>query len=725
MAQQAKPLPQLDFHGVYTAGNPAKRPRGTAALCRDFRIMPGHWLRLRGGRRGRYNLVGSPAGECRQIFATRDIDKAGAAFQFGQFKFGAAVDWRVLNVITYAAPVSDEPISTAFDGGYCLTNPAAIANVINRAVFYNGLGVRDGTNSRPPFSHYPGNVVRFFGLDAYCIGGNPTVAFAAGAGNNTAAAPVQIWVGLYHQATEHYGNAVLCGTIGVTGATGTITVSNLARLKFATHGASETSELYYVFYATIEGGAVPYLIFDAALTGPFKVGVASASASLSIASGTTNGWNLNFAGEAPFANDPPRPMKSIAYVNGRVYGVLMTGGSGSPVAQQKPGGAGLVLDFSYVPTNRQKGAVVWSRASSDESQARTLGDPNQCWPSINLEPTPNGEQPVVIAPSLDGMRVLVITSSATFMLEERSDGLHEFTRISSTHGIGVAMTFAVTGYGQMWADQRNQLVLLGYDNVLRTISWAYQSLLTGKTPTCADYLLNPPVGIDRYEVFFTDGTSVCHDFALGTYPTDELNVDPAISSGVPGEGYTYSGKNFTAACTVIDDTGKIHHLVAKSGIYTQDLQPDTGLVPTTDENFVNSTNQTVAASEINGEYRRNWDDFGDPNLRQEIAQVDLIVDGAAGAAATVEWYADFAQFTAGNKRTTAKTKAPQSATDSMYRFKLGQSQAFWHKFVILLNGHSVDAANFPDPATEGDLAANFYGSVLKMLTHQGTSENRA
>ena len=50
MSTTVKPSEQLEFKGVFTAGNPIQRPRNTAEVCENFRIMPGNYLRLRSGR---------------------------------------------------------------------------------------------------------------------------------------------------------------------------------------------------------------------------------------------------------------------------------------------------------------------------------------------------------------------------------------------------------------------------------------------------------------------------------------------------------------------------------------------------------------------------------------------------------------------------------------------------------------------------------------------------
>jgi hypothetical protein len=708
MSVNVKPVEQLEFRGVYTAGNPIQRPRNTAERCQNFRIMPGGWLRLRGGRTPRYNATGI----VRQLHPFRLVDYAGSDYQLAQVDFGTEqspdVQWHWFHLATYVivAPpyqgyTNVEDIATAHDSAFAKSNPAAVANLNDRPVMYNGLGVRDVSNSRPPFSHYHGGVIRYFGLDAYCPVSLPTVSFAAGAGNNEVLTAVKLYVGLYHEPTEHYSNGVYAGEITTTGGKGTITAENLSRLTYAYHNVTEQSELYYVFYATIDSGEVPYLILNSSLNGPHKVAVTSSSLSLSVASGTTNGWVLDLTKEMPTENFPPRPMRSIAYVNGRLYGALMSGGSGSHA------------DFKYTPDSRDMAAVCWSAAAGDSVDRDFLGDPLQSWPLLNLAYTPSGDQPVIVAPADEGTLALVITPSSAFYLEEQADGLHDWTAISRVHGIKSPASLRVTDHGIVWVTQRNQIVLLRPGSRrLEILSTEYQSLLVGSV-RCADYILDPVNLIDRYQVWFDTGASVCHDFGVG------------------GQAYSATNQDFTAASTAVDSAGRRHHIVAKDGLYTHEAQPETGLISTTDATF-DASEQTYSAVEIDGEYIRNWDDFGDSDVRKEMPMVDVIGDGESSAALgaspiTVEWYADFEQVTGANKRTATGARITQSTTVSTYRHKLANSHKFWFKLVFKLRGHSADGptATYPALATEGSLASNFYGSILRLLWRLGVSENRS
>lgn len=709
MAVSVKPVEQLELRGINTAGNPIQRPRGTAEICQNFRVMPGNWLRLRSGRVGRYNTTGT----VRQIGPFRMGDSPGSEFQLAQVVFdGTTAKWHWFSLFTYLfAPAGFpfvteiESISTTYDSGFALTKPAAYCNLEDRPIMYNGLGVRDGTNSKPPFSHYKSGIIRYFGLDAYCPSANPVAAFASGAGENQVITSVDIYVGLYSTATEHYSNGVLAGTIEGTSGTGTITVSSLGNLKYATHGSSETSDLYYVFYATIDGGEVPYLILNSALDGPHKVAVTEGSASLSIAAGTVNGWDLDLTKEMPTENFPPRPMRSVAYVNGRLYGAPMEGGSGT-------GGT-----FSYIPSTRELSAICWSAAAGDAVDTDLLGDPLQCWPLKNLLYMPSGDQPVVVYPALDGERVLVITPTSTILVEELADGVHIPIMISRIHGITNAAMLKETPYGLCWVTQRNQIVLMkgwSIDSLptIEVISRDYQSVITG-TPQCADYVLDPLNEVDRYQAWFSGSLCVCHDFGIG------------------GQGYTFTGQDYTAAASAVNSDGKTHHIVAKTAVYTHEGQPEDGLIKTTDETF--TTGQEKTSSEITGVYRRNWDDFGDSDVRKELPSLDITGDAETSALLArsplvVEWWGDFEEASEANRKTSTGARIEQTSTADTFRYKFAGAKKFWFKFRLTLTGHSSDDASFatyPNPATEGNLAKNFYGSILGILWKIGIGVNRA
>lgn len=672
--------------------------------------MPGGYLRLRSGRAAQQKLA--TGSTVINIAPFRQQGQFGSDQNLAQIVSASAVKWHWFNVLNYFIQdgfTDIEPIATAYDNSFARSSPAAATNLNDRPVFYNGLGIRDGSTSRPAFSTYYGSGTRFFGLDAYAPSGHPSVTHTPGSGGvNKCQTSLVLHVGLWNRATDHYSNGVRMGAFGPLAA-GVITANNLNLLTYASHGPDETAELFYVFYATIDGGSIPYLILNSALDGPYAVPVTSSSAPLNIASLSLNGWNLDFTKEVPTENFPPRPMQSVSYVNGRLYGVLMDGAHGDL------GGA----DFTYIPTKRDMAAVCWSAAAGDKVEADFLGDPLQSWPFWNLAYTPSSDQPSIVAPSPDESRVLVITPTSTFFLEEQADGVHEWATISRVHGIVNPKTLRVTRYGSVWVDQRHQIVLLRPGSqVLEVLSTSYQSLLANTgTVRCADYILDPESLIDRYQVWFSTGRSVCHDFLLDG----------------PGVAYSATGQDYTAAASAVDIAGRNHHMVAKDAFYTHEVQPFQGGIAVTDATF--QGDGSVTYSEINGHYVRNWDDFGDADVRKELPSVDIIGDGEPAASLgnvsplTFEWYGDFEEVKPANKKTVLGSKTTQSLTNPTFRFKLASANKFWYKLVLKLAGHSAEYggvnASYPEPAVEGDLARNFSASILRALWRLGVSENRA
>jgi len=708
--QKPSDLP-IVFRGIDLSGNPARRRSMTACVASNVRVMPGNWIRLRGGRKAKKNTVG---GTIMQIHSFRDPNFPGSNSHMAQIKYAGAgtANWTWFDLATYTIdPFGVQSINLTYDSSYSLSNPAAIANITDRPVFYNGLGVRDVTNSRPALSSYYGGVVRYFGLDAYCPSGSrPTVAHSAGAGNNSVSTSVAIYVGLYHEPTGHFSNGVLAGTI-TTAAAGTITVSNLSRLAVAYNNATEQGELKYVFYATIDGYEVPYLIMNSSHTGPLTAASTDASKSLSVEApgdGTENGWFLDLTTEMPTENFPPKPMKCIVPVNGRLYGIPLNGGSGS--------GA----DFGYTWNSRDLASIVWSKAAGDDRETKTVGDPQQSWPLTNKKPVPNIETPVWAAPSLGGDALLVWTSTSLFIAREFTNGVHVFEDISRIHGTKSPMSIRMTRYGLCWVDQRNQICLLTSDGRggLSVISEKYQDALTGKTVTCADYVLDPRHEIDRYQVWFSDGTSLCHDFAM----RDQDFPD--------GQAYTCTNQDFTAAATLVAQDGTRHYVVAKGGFYTHEAQPDNGLIPTTDQTFANTTDQTTTSAEITGEYRFNWDRISDWKRRKSLAEVSIIGDGATSAQLTdypvkMKWWGDFAEVP-GTPQTLSPAAEPQTSTAWSYKFRPTQANRMLFKIGFTIAGHSTDDADFVNhrrPSEEGDLDKNFYGSICEAAILVGNEGN--
>ena len=691
MAQQSPPVPQYEFRGVYLAGNPADRPRGTASRCENLRVMPGYWLRLFGGRKGRWNLATETI---LQLHPYRVLDLPGMDNFLAQIKAANdSVAWAVVALPTCTPDsLNRQSIATANDGAWCRTHAAAVANLPDRPVFYNGLGTRDGNGSKPPLSTMQGGTsLRYFGLDCYAPSANPTVAWVASAGYNAVATSVKIWVGIYDSATEHYSNAIYCGAITTQTGTGIIRVSNLDRILPAWTDNTQRGELKWCFYATIDGYNVPYQILNAAMLAPFTAAITETTADLSIASGTLNGWVLNVTGRAPTENYPPRPMKSLCYANGRLYGAPLNGGTGDPVPQLRPSSDTPRPDFTYRYQQPRDFARVYASAAwGDASRGDALGDPLQCWPLQNAFDVPSGDQPVIVAASPDTLRVIVITPRETLVLAEAADGIHEFDTISKLFGIGRAESFVTTAHGLVWVDQRNQIVMLGATGI-QVLSLAYQALMVSPA-RCADYLIDPLNEIDQYRVWLEDGTCVVHDF-------------------LTGEAYTATGQAYTAARTVNDATGRQWHLVANTAIYTQEGQPDASdAIKTGIETF--TTGQSVATTYPVGVYEQNWSDEGDATLRKELKQCDLIGDGNG---VEITWRGDFQTAATENYGRMAKQKAPQSRTDEHWEFRPSGADRFWHKLKITMTATGTIPTSHPQTGVQGDQTRNFFGSILRLL----------
>jgi hypothetical protein len=699
MAQQNPPRVLAAFNGVYTSGNPLFRPQSTAQVCENFRVMPGSWLRLRGGRKARYN-VGN--GIVKKIHPINDLSLVGSTQHLAQIKNDAGgVKWNWVASSNFGlAPSEILNINQSNDGNYTRDNVAAICNIEDRPVFYNGDGKRDGAMSRPGLSSYYGGVVRYFGLDAYAPGGRPSVAFAAGAGVNKigVGGTIKIYVGLYAQQSEHYSNGVYAGSVSAPVdatdvTTGAISVSNVGNLLPVNHGSGDLAELKYVFYATVEGGQVPYLILNSSMTGPLTAAIGSGGASLAIASGTTNGWVLDLAHEMPTENYPPRRMRWISYVGGRMYGALLpapgTGGTVVADSFERP--------FDYSSSAREAAGMVWSMAAGDVTDRDLLGDPRQCWPPRNFVATPNGEAPLWHGASPDDQSVLVLTPTAAFLLTELGNGVHSWFRLPGTSGVGKPETVVRTNYGVCWIDQQNQLVILENSSTsIRILSSDYQYLISGANPTAADYILDPLNLIDRYQVWFADGRAVCHDFLTGAAYS---MTGQAEADGTP----------FTAASLVRDEFGKRHHAVAGRGFYTHEAQTEDGLIPTSDQTFIGTT-QTFTTTYPTGRYRTNWDILGTLIDKKTEPYVDLCCDMVAAFAC--KWWVDFSETTDPNSKAVEVVQPSKMlGVQQTRRIKLAPAQWSAIKMEFRLTGHAGRATYTP-LAQEGDLGQNFYGSIL-------------
>jgi hypothetical protein len=648
--------------------------------------MPGGWLRLRGGRK-LYLDAGS--GTFENIHEFRRSVVGGGIFHI--VEHGGA--WKRLNLGAFPAGLTAlETINTTFQ-----PEPGAITTVKDKVFWSNGMGIR-GTGGA--LSSWDGTTVRFVGLDAFAPGSAPVAAFTPDAGGATKILfHRRFAVGLYNQDTGHFGNAVDAGSITnpdiETTYTGNLSVGSLGNLSHVTHGAGETSGLFYVIYATLDGGEVYYLVLNEDGTGPLTTAVGGGSVSIELDDNADFGdvHIVDSTQERPLENFPPRPMRLISYANGRVYGALMAGGSGSNKN-----------NFSFVVPFKDETAMTWSASADDVQDREFVGEPTESFPLTNKKHTPNGEIPIVVAPPQGDLgSILVITKTGTYFLEETLPGVHIWRKVSEVDGIHSIRTFAKTQYGYVWMTQNRELVLLPpNEDSLRYISKAYNSLFRDGAINAADYLRDPAQYIDRYQIWLSDNTSVIHDFTMrrGDIPEFEW-----------GQAYRTSNQNVSIAKSVLDAFGQKFSLMAiGSRLYCQEADPFTRIVPTTDEEA------SGVFTQINGEWIGQWLDFGDDEERKEFKYVDVLGDAAFSQQLSADplaiyWYKDFddTEFAIGGVH-----KTPQSPSDKTYRGKPTEGNAFWFKFRITLSGHSTDNnATYYAWLAAGEKSPNVYGSILR------------
>lgn len=681
MAQQSKPATQLEFRGVVTNGNTLRRPFNTAAYCHNLRLMPGAWLRTWGGRKAR--AYGS-SGTWSQFHEYRDPNYSGWTNHIAQHADSGNVNkWKWISLNNFL--ITDIlTISGAYDSNFASSNAAAVVNLRDRVVIYNGLGVRDTNGSRSPFtSYFPTEAKNaYFGLDAHVPGGTNPSAASSGAGSIDITTSRKIYVGLWNTRTGHFSNGVLAGTI-TTASSINIAVTSLDRLKVNYYDAYDQALIKYVFYSTLDGGEVPYLLLDTNNIDP----VSELSTNTSK---TLTALNLDQTKEMPTTNHPPRPMRWLAAVNGRLYGCLMLGGSdSSPQA-----------GFAYPPSTRYYSGIVYSAAADDLTDREFVGSPEESWPLTNFSATPNAEIPICGVPAPDGYRLLAITPGSTFLVEEAADRKHEWTTVSEVHGIARIECMTKTPYGPTWLTQRNQIVRLAGSGI-EVLSRPYQTLLKGKTPRFATYTLDPINQIDRYEVYFSDGTGVFHDFETG-------------------EGGSMTG-DYTAGKTLTRQDGKLYHLIAKASLYTQAGQPENNAEKVRNEDY-DPGGATTAYTAIDGEWRSQWGDFGDSGARKDMPWIDVIGDGAN---LTIEWYANLKETSSGNKFTTTKSQRAQQDAPSMYRFKLSDRMKFYYKIVFKIAGSTtVDEHPTLDEYAVTAAGDDMTGCVMEAAYTIENTENR-
>jgi hypothetical protein len=701
------------FYGINTWGNVLERTPGSAAMSTDMRVMPDFQLRVRSGRRARmFNAAGTVI---RKIHVFRAPENAGAETHYIQRMQASIVRWESLAISTWAVdPFMNIAIDGHYGGTFTINAAAPSCNLRSRAVLYNGLGVRDATNSRPPFC---AGLNRYFGLDAYCPNGNPVASFAAGDGYNHIFDPVQIFVGLHNTGTGHFSNAVYAGTILPDDEAGTITVSDLNKLTTAYINAAERGELQYVFYATIDGGSVPYLILNGTLDDAYKVPVTSTSANLSLYSGTFSGWVLDLTSEMPTDNHPPKPMRVICYANGRIYGVLMTGGAGNAVMQRRTDGRSY-RDFTYVPSDNYRAGLVYSKSAADMViKPSLIGNPEESWPLTNFTPSPNCEVPikVVPAPTIDERpeRVLAITATKTFIVHEAADGFHEWTTIGATHGIAREECYVETGWGAIWLTQRNQVARYSMDYAqVAIISDEYDSVVRGKSPVCAAYVVDPVNEVDQVRFYFADGTCLVHDFALRT---------PQF---VHGMGYLLTNQAYTAGGSATGTDGKVYHLVAARHIYSVEGQPEDGKVVAYDEDF-GSSGSVLTRANISGLWIGQDDDFGDDSIRKIVNQMDIDADESV----QIGWYPDRLAVNDFNKRVIqpnamTRIKDTENQQVQCFRASVAKGNGRWFRFQYGLQTNYGVLDKYP---ARNELASSdkpLYAMVARVKYYLGGGQDR-
>jgi len=718
MSQQRKPYTEYEFQGLYLANNPLTRPLGTASDITNIRVMPGNWLRLKGGRKARVNLTNAVRVN---HFINPTINSAvGNDYALAHVEYGSSVRKMCrLNLTDWTVDETGlETISNSYESTYFYAHAVLSDSVI----WDNGKGCSEASLVPVPSltQWQPASTVRYFGLDCQRNGG-VTVSFASGgSGINSVTSSVKIYVGLHNTATQHYSNGILLGTLTASGGTGEISVTGLNNIGYPTHGATETGELRWVFYATIDNAAVPYLILNAGLDGPFTVAVTSNTADLDIVSGTINGWVLDTTKEMPTRNYAPRRMRSIAYASGRLYGIL------SPTSNV----SGLGLRFQIAANELYK--VIWSDAAGSVQNQDYLGDPLQSWPSFNASDVPGGERPLVVYPAPNLAEVMVFTATKVFILREQADGVHDWDTISNEHGLDPSAWYRAvcrTRHGVVWVTQNRQLAIYTNEGEFKILSRDYDAASNVSSNTLAlssiSYVYDPINLIDQVQVYrglSGNSVSYTHDFETGAWTCSEPHT--VWAAGMLSRQGTYSAeKHFVIAASGAGGSG--------AGVYTVGGQVDqSGLEVTYDEVFAGASGSTKNTQELPAaNFTTNWFTFNDPNWRKEIQFVDLIgdaavYDSAPTGAIRMTWFYAMDNNTAMIVGPTKTTQ--EGAGDYYYRFKISQGHRWAWKFNFYLYGHYASRSTFPRPGQEGlQSSGNFYGAIAAMMIHHtAANENR-
>jgi hypothetical protein len=696
-----KTADQVTFGTVNVLGNPvAHAETNSASTCINFRPMPGGWLRSWGGRKARkFNAV---TGVYRQFHQFRDLLSAGWPTHMSQYKQpDGVVKWKTIHLDNYLEQ-DIETITPTYDMNDAATRPVAVTNLRERVVYYNGLGLRNATNSRPPFSGWDATNVQYFGLDCFCPSGlAPTVAGAGGGTIDLTDGRVKVYVGWHNADTLHFGNGKYMGD--VAGATGvSIAVSNLQRLSRAVHSSFEEANLRYVFYATLPGLSVPYLLMG-------TDGITPLMAQSTDDTYSITAMRHDVTKEMPITNFPPKPMRWLANVGGRMYGAL--------IDTTPPGGLWPVDDFNYQTGNpRLFTGVFYSAASNDLKGRSYLGNPEESWPTGvgYFSQSPNSMVPIYGMPSPDESSLIVFTAVATYAVIEAADKVHTWTPVSIIHGIRQGNTACSSSRGLIWLTQRNQIVMMGFGKAgVELLSAEYQHLLTDKSPTFATYTLDPINQIDRYEVYFTDGTGVVHDF-------------------LAGGGYQVTG-NYTCGKTLVDSGDRGHHLLANSSVYTQAGQVEAGLVTGREKIADEAYDPTgaIVVSPFTSVWGSQWLNYQRPVTRKQVVRLALYADGGGQRAnpfIDIQMYADTAGMGVVNRVTATGVLNIQSGGPmgdvsidektglALYEFKFSKADYFKFKWLIIMIGR-LDVLYHPmlnDYGNGVDYHANLAGAVFSL-----------
>jgi hypothetical protein len=507
-----------------------------------------------------------------------------------------------------------------------------------------------------------------------------------------------VYVGWHNTNTLHFGNGKLMGEVS-GGSNVTINVSNLQRLSRAVHSPGvEEGNLRYVFYATLPDLNVPYLLMQA--DGIHPIQALSTDSTFTITA-----LRHDVTKEMPITNYPPRPFRWLAKVGGRMYGALLD--------TSIPLGSWPTDDFNYQTGNvRFMTGVFYSAAANDIKGRSYLGNPEESWPIGNgyFSQTPNSMMPVHGMPSPDESCLIVFTSLATYSVIEAADKVHTWEPVSIIHGIRQGNTACSSSRGLIWLTQRNQIVMMETGRAgVELLSAQYQHLLSDKTPTHATYTLDPLNQIDRYEVYFSDGTGVVHDF-------------------LAGGGYEITGQ-YTCGRTLVDAGDRQHYLLANSSIYSQAGQIETGDEKIADETY--DPTGEVIVNPFTSVWGSQWLNYQKPVTRKQIVRLALYADGGglrANPFVDIQMYADTAGMGEDNRLTATGVLNIQSGGPlgdvsidektglALYEFKFSKADYFKFKWLIIMIGR-LDVTYHPGLNEYGnapDYHAHLAGAVFSL-----------